>query len=172
MVTSRWQKQNTSIFSIAFLILFVTIGFIGFPTRLFNLEGRMALIVSAIIAILGIGLAFLLVKWRPNAMVRILRFNHQTVEQNFRDLFANNSIEFQLKKNDGTYCYEFPRQSLKMSTQPYALHNFEFDHKRTKQPATKVMLENLRADNQDFARRLADLIDNMAKQRPNQWDMG
>jgi hypothetical protein len=138
---------------------------IGFPAWLFNLKGWPALIASTIGLIAGFVLAFLILKHQANSMIRVLKFGYQEIERDFRILFKNNNIHFNRKTEEEAYHYNFPGQSnLGMTIQPYALMNLGVgDQKEMILSATKITLGDLDTENKAFAEKLADLIDEMAK---------
>ncbi len=164
MVSSRWQKHNTARYSLAFLILVVTVFAIGYPASLLGLEGVPALIASAIGVIVGFVAAFALVKWRANAMVRVLKFDCQEIEREFRILFKDNNIQFNRKPAEDGYRYNFfGRNDLSMTIQSYSPFNRGVEDKDGRvSSATKITLGDLNKKNEAFAEQLADLIDEMA----------
>lgn len=170
MVSTRWQKQNRSKLSTALLILFVSIFAIGYPASLFNLDGIMAVVVSFVGALGGIALAFFLIKRNASSLVRVLRFDYEEIERDFRLLFKKNHIQYQRQEEDDGYRYDFPGHELSMTIRPYSLHNFNFNRQNNKQPATLVTLGKLNDKNEPFAGKLASLIDHMAKQQPDNWE--
>lgn len=168
MVSSRWEKQNTSRFNIAFWVLLVSIFAIGFPAALLGLEGRSALAASIIGLMAGIVLAFVLLRRYANSMIRVLKFDYEDIERDFRLLFKDNNIPFNRKNEEEAFRYNFPGQNLSMTIQPYQLLNLGVeDQKALILPATKITLGELNAENQAFAEKLAGLIDEMANLRAN-----
>ncbi len=168
MVSSRWEKQNSSMFNIAFLIVLVSIMAIGFPAALFGLEGEAAVVASAIGLIVGFVVAFVLLKHQANSMVRVLKFNYKEIERFFRILFKDNNIQFNRKTEEDAYRYNFPgRNELSMTIQPYFLLNLGYKGQdESMLPATKITLGELSTENEVFAEKLADLIDEMANRLP------
>ncbi len=162
MASSRWQKQHiyfqsiiwaiSAIISFLLLILFLSL----------NLGIEMAgVLFIAIFAITRVSLAFILKNRYANSMVRVLKFDYEEIERDFRIVFKNNHIRYYRKSEEDAYRYEFPGHSLSMTVQPHWL-SYE-----SKQPATKVTLRVLNAKNKAFAEMLAASIDEMADQRAN-----
>lgn len=152
-------------FTIALLLLVFSVFAIGFPAALLGLEGRSALIASFIGSIVGLILAFVLIRRRANAMIRVLKFEYGEIEREFRLLFKNNNIQFNRKTEDDAFRYDFPGHNLSMAIQPYPLLNEVEDDNNWVLPATKITLGDLNAKNEAFAEQLAVLIDGMEKQR-------
>ena len=69
-------------------------------------------------------------------MVRILNFDYEEIESDFRIVFKENHIQYKYKIEDDAYCYEFPWRRLSMTVQPYWL---SYDGK----PVSKVTLYKL-----------------------------
>ena len=162
MASSRWQKQHiyfqsiiwaiSAIISFLLLILFLSL----------NLGIEMAgVLFIAIFAITRVSLAFILKNRYANLMVRVLKFDYEEIERDFRIVFKNNHIRYYRKSEEDAYRYEFPGHNLSMTVQPHWL-SYE-----SKQPATKVTLRVLNAKNKAFAEMLAASIDEMADQRAN-----
>ena len=165
MVSSRWDKQNSDRFNIAFWTLLVSIMVIGFPAWLFELKGWSALIASIVGFLGGVVLAFTLLKSQANSMVRVLKFSCQEVERDFRFLFKDNNIHFYRKTEEDAFRYYFPGHSnLGMTIQRYELLNLGVKgQNKMILPATKITLGDLDEENKAFAEKLAGLIDEMAK---------
>ncbi len=159
MVSTRWQKQHihfqsivwasSAIISILFMILLLLLGF-----RI-EMAGIFFIVVFVITRLL---LAFAFKNRYGNSMVRILKFDYEDIERDFRILFKDKNIRFYRKSKDDAYYYEFPGHSLSMTAQPYWLSG-------DKGPVTKVTLYELTAQNEAFAEMLAESIDEMANQR-------
>ena len=109
-----------------------------------------------------IALALIFKNRYANSMVRILKFDYEEIERDFRIVFKKNNIRFYRKSEEDVYCYEFPGRSLSMTVQPYWLSS-----DINLQPVTKVTLRVLNAKNKAFAEMLADSIDELADQRAN-----
>ncbi len=162
MVSSRWQKQHihfqrivwavSAVISILLIILLVLLGF-----RI-EVAGVFFIVVFAITRV---SLAFIFKNRYANSMVRILKFDYEEIERDFRIVFKNKNIRFHRRSEEDAYCYEFPGHSLSMTAQPYWLSP---DGKRQ---VTKVTLHELTAKNEAFAEMLADSIDEMADRRAN-----
>lgn len=162
MRASRWQKQHiyyqrivwavSAAISILLIIILLSLGF----------EAEVAGVFFIIIfVIMRISLAFILKNRFANSMVRILKFDYEKLERDFRIVFKNKNIRFYRRSEEDAYRYEFPGHSLNMTVQPYWL---SFD---SEQPATKLTLHILSAKNEAFAEMLAESIDEMADQRAN-----
>jgi hypothetical protein len=160
MVSSRWQKQHihfqrivwavSAVVSILLIILLLLLGF-----RI-EVAGVFFIVVFAI---MRVSLAFIFKNRYANSMVRILKFDYEEIERDFRIVFKNKNIRFYRRSEEDTYRYEFPGRSLSMTVQPYWLSP---DNEK---PVTKVTLYELTAKNEAFAEMLADSIDEMADQR-------
>ena len=160
MVSSRWQKQNihfqrnvwgfSAVLSLLLIIILLALGF-GI-----EMAGVFFIVVFAVTRI---SLAFIFKNRYANLMVRILKFDYEEIERDFRFVFKNKNIRFNRKSEEDTYRYEFPGHSLSMTVQPYWL---TIDNQ---QPATLVTLRILNAKNEAFADMLAASIDEMAAQR-------
>ncbi len=165
MGTSRWQKQHihfqgivwgiSAVISFLLIILLLLLGF--------GME-MAGIFFIVVFAILRISLAFIFKNRFGNSMVRILKFEYEEIERDFRIVFKNKNISFKRKSEEDAYRYEFPWHSLSMTVQPYWLSP------DSGQPATKVTLYELTAKNKAFAEMLADSIDEMAAQRANNQD--
>ena len=162
MVSSRWQKQHihlqrivwavSAVISILLIILLLLLGF----------EVEVASVFFIVVfAIMRISLAFIFKNRFANSMVRILKFDYEEIERDFRIVFKNKNIRFYRRSEEDAYRYEFPGHNLSMTAKPYWLSP---DSER---PATKVTLYELTAKNEAFAEMLADSIDEMADRRAN-----
>lgn len=161
MGASRWQKQNihfwkivwaaSAVISILLLILLLALGL--------GMEMAGALFI-VVFFIMRVSLAFILKNRFANSMVRILKFNYEELERDFRTMFKNKYVRFYRKSDDEAYCYEFPGHNLSMTVQPYWLSG-------DLQPATLVTLRILSAKNEAFAEMLANSIDEMIAQQAN-----
>ena len=162
MVSSHWQKQNihfqrnvwgvSAVISLLLIIIMLALGF-GI-----EVAGVFFIITFAVTRI---SLAFIFKNRYANSMVRILKFDYEEIERDFRIVFKNNNIRFNRKSEEEAYRYEFPGYSLSMTVQPYWL---TIDNQ---QAATLLTLRILTAKNEAFADMLAASIDEMAAQRTN-----
>jgi hypothetical protein len=114
-----------------------------------------------VFAIMRVSLAFIFKNRFANSMVRILKFDYEEIERDFRIVFKNKNIRFYRRSEEDAYRYEFPGHSLSMTAQPYWLSPDR------EQPATRLTLYVLNAKNEAFAEMLADSIDEMADRRAN-----
>jgi hypothetical protein len=164
MVSSRWDKQNTARFNIAFWTLLISIMIIGFPAWLFELKGWPALVASIIGLAAGFVLAFTLLKHQANSMIRVLKFSYEEIERDFRILFKDNNIHFNRKTEEDAYHYHCPGfRNLGMTIQRYDLLNLGVKNQNEMVlSATKITLADLDPENKVFAENLAGLIDEMA----------
>lgn len=163
MVSSRWQKQHiyfrsivwgiSAVISILLIIILLLLGF-GMEVA--------GVFFIVVFVIMRVSLAFILNNRFANSMVRILKFDYEELERDFRTVFKNKYIRFNRRSEEDAYRYEFPGHSLSMIVQPYWLSS-DMD----RQPVTKVTLRILNAKNKAFAEMLADSIDEMADQRAN-----
>lgn len=161
MVASRWQRQNiyfqpivwaaSAIISFLVVIVLFSLGW--------GVEVASASFLVAFVA-LRILLAFVLKNRFTNSMVRILKFDYEELEREFRIVFKNKFIRFHRKSEDDAYLYDFPGRNLSMMVQPYWLNS-----DMSQPPATKITLRVLNAKNKEFAEMLADSIDEMADLR-------
>lgn len=161
MVSSRWQKQHIYFRSIVWgvsavlsILLIIVMLSLGFATEV---AGVFFILVFAITRVL---LALLLNNRYANTMVRILKFNYEEIERDFRTVFKNKYIRFHRKSEEDAYRYEFPGHNLSMTVQPYWL-SADVNPKSV----TKVTLQLLNAKNKEFAEMLAASIDEMVEQR-------
>ena len=161
MGSSGWQRQHihfrsivwgvSAIFSILLIILMVWLGYE------IEVAGVFFIVVFVITRV---SLALLLNNRYANSMVRILKFDYEEIERDFRMIFKKNSIRYYREVEEDAYCYEFPGRNLSMTVQP---HWLSMD--MTQQPVSKVTLRVLNEKNKAFADMLADSIDEMAGQR-------
>ena len=159
MVSSRWQKQHiyfqsivwgvSAVFSFLLIILLLSLGF-GI-----EVAGVFFIVFFVMTRIL---LAFIFKNRYANSMVRVLKFDYEEIERDFRMVFKDKNIRFYRTTEEDAYCYDFPGHSLSMTVQP---HWLSYDSKK---PATKVTLRVLNAKNKAFAEMLAASIDEMANQ--------
>ena len=159
MGSSRWQKQNIYFQHIVWgasailsILLFIILLLSGLRIET---AGILFIIIFVTMRVL---LAFILKNRFANSMVRILKFDYEEIERDFRIVFKDKNIRFQRKSEEDAYRYEFPGHRLSMTVQPYWV---SFDRE---QPATKVTLKIMTAKNEAFAEMLADSIDEMAEQ--------
>lgn len=160
MVSSRWQKQHihfqrivwavSAVISILLIILLLLLGF-GIEVA--------GVFFILVFVIMRVSLAFIFKNRYANSMVRILKFDYEEIERDFRIVFKNKNIRFYRRSEEDTYCYEFPGHSISMTAQPYWLSP------DSEGPVTKVTLHELTAKNEAFAEMLADSIDEMADRR-------
>ena len=161
MVSSHWQKQHihfekivwgvSAAISILLVMLLLALG-VGI-----EVVGLTFILVFIIMRVL---LAFLFKNRYGNSMVRILKFENEEIERDFRMVFKNKNVRFNRRaKVDEAYRYEFPGHGLSMTAQPYWLSP------DNEQPVTKVTLHELTTKNEAFAEMLAESIDEMANQR-------
>ena len=160
MVSSRWQKQHihfqsivwavSAVISILLIILLLLLGF--------RIEVASVFFI-VVFAIMRISLAFIFKNRFANSMVRILNFNYEEIERDFRIVFKNKNIRFYRRSEEDAYRYEFPGHNLSMTAQPYWLSP------DGEKPVTKVTLHELTTKNEAFAEMLADSIDEMADLR-------
>lgn len=163
MASSRWQKQHTHLrrivwavsaaASIVLIILLVSLGFE------IEVAGVFFILVFVI---LRVSLAFIFKNRYANSMVRILKFDYEEIERDFRIVFKEKYIHFYRKLEEDAYRYEFPGRGLTMTVQPHWLTN-----DMSTPPVTKVTLHKLTDKNEAFAEMLAEAIDEMAEQRAN-----
>jgi hypothetical protein len=162
MASSRWQKQHihfqrivwavSAVIATLLIILMLLLGF-GIEVA--------GVFFILVFAIMRVSLAFIFKNRYANSMVRVLKFNYEEIERDFRVVFKNKNIRFYRRSEEDTYRYEFPGHSLSMTVQPYWLSP------DNKQPVTKLTLYELTAKNEAFAEMLAESIDEMANQRAN-----
>lgn len=164
MVSSYWQRQNTNIrntvrlisvaISVLLSLLFLSLGLLDIAET--------SLIFLALFMITEVILAFTFKNRYANSMVRVLKFDLEEIERDFRMVFKNKHVRFYRKSEEGAYSYEFPGHSLIMTVQPHWVQRDP-----TSEPVTKVTLHKLTAKNEEFAEMLANSIDEMANQLHN-----
>ena len=161
MVSSRWQKQHIYfqpiVWAASAIISFLTIIILMWFGVGVEVASASFIVVFAV---MRVSLAFLLKNRFANSMVRILKFDYEELERDFRILFKNKYIRFQRKSEEDAYFYDFPGRHLSMTVQPYW-----FSSDINQPPATKVVLRILNAKNKEFAEMLASSIDEMADLR-------
>ncbi len=161
MGAARWQKQNlnfqkavwgvSAVIAILVVILMVLLGYSIEVAGVFFL---------VIFAVLRISLAFIFKNRFANSMVRVLKFEYEEIERDFRFVFKDKNILFYRKSEDETYYYEFPGRGLRMTVEPY-WPTLDMNAP----PVTKVTLYEMTAKNKEFAEMLAGAIDEMAEHR-------
>lgn len=161
MGSPQWQKQNLNLWKVVWaisavisLLLIILLLSLGFSIEV---AGVFFIVVFVIMRVL---LAFIFKNRYANSMVRILKFDYEEIERDFRFVFKKKHIQYKQKIEDDAYGYEFPWRKLSMTVQPYWRSN---DMK----PVTKVTLHKLTPKNEEFAEMLAEAIDEMAYQRAN-----
>ncbi|MCA9952787.1 MAG: hypothetical protein KDE48_24225 [Anaerolineales bacterium] len=160
MVSSHWQKQHIhfqrivwGVSAIISLLLIILLLLLGFEIEV---AGVFFILVFAI---MRVSLAFIFKNRYGNSLVRILKFDYEEIERDFRIVFKNKNIRFYRRSEEDSYRYEFPGRSLNMTVQPYWLSP-------ESKPVTKVTLHELTAKNKEFAEMLAESIDEMADKLP------
>ncbi|MBK8900659.1 MAG: hypothetical protein IPM53_05735 [Anaerolineaceae bacterium] len=164
MGASRWQKQHIHFRRIVWtisaaisLLLIILLLLLGYGIDMAGLYFIVIFFVTRV------SLAFLLKNRYANSMVRVLKFDYEEIERDFRTIFKNKNIRFYRKSEEDAYRYEFPGHNLSMTVQPHWL-SMDANLQSTP-PATKVTLHVLNAKNIAFAEMLADSIEEMAGQR-------
>lgn len=161
MRTTTWQKQNinlqktvwgiSAVISSLLIILLLSLGY-----RI-QVAGVFFILVFAILRIL---LAYIFNNRYANSMVRLLKFDYEEIERDFRFVFKNKFLRYKHITEEEAYSYEFPWRKLTMTVQPYWRSG-------DMEPVTKVTLHKLTAKNEAFAEMLAEAIDEMALQLAN-----
>jgi hypothetical protein len=160
MVSSRWQKQNTELQKVVWVVS-AAISFLLITLMLwlgFRIEMAGVFFILAFV-IVRVLLAFIFKNRYANCMVRILKFDYEEIEWDFRMVFKKKHILYYRRLEQDAYRYEFPGHNLIMTVEPYWL---SFD---SEQSVTKVTLHELTVKNKAFAEMLAASIDEMANQR-------
>ncbi|MBE2222967.1 MAG: hypothetical protein IAF02_15590 [Anaerolineae bacterium] len=161
-MSSRWQKQHIHFQRIVWVTSIIITVLLIIPLLLLGQGIEVAGVFFIVIfAITRITLAFILKNRFANSMVRILKFDYEEIERDFRIVFKNKNISFKRISEEDAYRYEFPWHKLSMTVEPYWLSP------DSKKPATKVTLFELTTKNKAFAEMLAKSIDEMADERPN-----
>ena len=157
MISSHWQKQHVNFQSIVWgasatisILLIILMLLLGFGIEMAGI------FFILVFAILRISLAFIFKNRYANSMVRILKFDYEEIERDFRILFKNKNIRFYRKFEEDAYCYEFPGYNLTMTAKPYWLSS-------DLPSCSKVTLSVINAKNEAFAEMLANSIDEMAE---------
>lgn len=167
MVPSSWQKHNFYIRNVGIGITLGIALLLAFLTSLLGL-GRLSVIIVGIVAIVGMTVSITMGNRYARSMVRILKFDYEEIERDFRILLKDNYIQFNRKTIEDVYRYDFPGHRLSMTVEHYQILNTGKEEQKTWfLPATQVTLSELNSKNQAFAERLADLIDEMASQLAN-----
>lgn len=166
MVSSRWQKHDLFIRNVGLGVTFCAAILLALLASLQG-EGQGVEMVGMAVAVLGIWLSLAVGKRYAKSMIRVLKFDYEEIERDFRLLFKENNIRFSRKMEASIYRYDFFGHSLSMTVEPYGLMNLGLgDGKSMILPATQITLGKLDAKNQAFADKLANLIDEMANQLP------
>lgn len=161
MVTSLWQKQNIYFYPVIWAVSAVTATLLLVILLMLGWGLDMASVLFIVIfAILRVTLAFTFRNRFTNSMVRVLKFDYEELERDFRMVFKNKFIRFHRKSEEDAYSYDFPGHSLSMTVQPYWL-----TYDMNAPPATKLTLKTLTEKNKEFAEMLAVSIDEMVAQR-------
>lgn len=160
MKPSRWQKRHihferivwgaSGVVACLLILVMLALGY--------SLETAGIFFILIFVA-MRLALAFLFKNRYGNSMVRILKFDHEEIERDFRIVFKNHHISYKRTSKDEGYCYEFPWHRLSMTVEPYWL-SYERD-----KPVTKVTLRVINEKNSAFADMLAQSIDEMANER-------
>lgn len=164
MSAFRWQKQHiyyprivwgvSAVISFLLILIMLVFGFS------IEVAGVFFLLTFAALRLL---LAYLFKNRYANSMVRLLKSDYEALERDFRMVFKNNQIRFTRQTDAEAYSYDFPGHSLSMTVQP---HWAQIESPA--RPFTKVTLHELTAKNEAFAQTLAESIDEMIEQRPDQ----
>ena len=161
MVSTRWQKQHSyfgiitwGISAAISLLLITFMMLLGYWSE----EAWLTLFFIFVFIIMRVFLGYLLKNRFGNSLVRLLKFDYEEIERDFRILFRDKHIRFNRNLEEDNYSYEFPGYSLTMFVKPWWV-NLE------QGPVTKVTLYELTAKNKAFAEMLAESIDEMANQR-------
>ena len=167
MVPSRWQKHDFYIRNVGMGITLGIALLLAFLTSLLGL-GRPGILVVGIVAVVGMMVSITIGNRYARSMVRILKFEYEEIERDFRILFKDNHIQFHRKTEEDVYRYNFLGHRLSMTIEPYQILNPVEEGQTTWfLAATQVTLSELNTKNQAFAEKLADLIDEMAEQLAN-----
>lgn len=164
MLSSRWQKQNRNLQNIVRVIsaaVAILLSLLLLSLGLLDIT-EMSLLFLAFFLIAEVAWAFALKNRFVDSMVRLLKFNYEEIERDFRKVFKDKFVRFYRRTEEDAYSYEFPGHSLIMTVQPHWI-----DRNETTPPVTKVTLHKLTAKNEEFAEMLAESIDEMADQRAN-----
>jgi hypothetical protein len=163
MEASRWQKQHihferniwviSGIISVLLISILLALGFT------IEMAGVFFILVFVL---LRVSLAFIFKNRYGNSLVRVLKYEYEELEHDFRMVFKHKNVRFYRQTEEDAYIYEFPgRNGLTMTVQP---HFLSYDRE---QPATKLTLQLLNAKNTAFAETLAEAIDEIVDQRTN-----
>lgn len=170
MVSSRWQKQNSSFLYIGQAVIFGVYMAVGFFVQSLGLERNwITLLIYALVTLIAMILAFALMKVGAKSMIRVLKMENEAALFGLRMMLKNQNIQYQRQTEEELTLFDFPGQSLTMTVRPYFLHNLVLNYEKNPQPATLVTLRELNAKNKAFADTLVAAIDEMARQQPNSW---
>lgn len=160
MRTSGWQKQHiyfqrivwgvSAVLSLLLIIFLLSLGF-GYEVA--------GIFFILIFTLLRVSLGFIFKNHYGNSLVRILKFDYEEFERDFRMLFKEKNIRFKRNAEEDSYRYDFPGYSLSMTVQPHWVQV-----EQGLQPVTKVTLYELTSKNEAFAEMLAESIDEMIEQ--------
>ena len=164
MASSRWQKQNKhiqNIIRIIALVISILLSILFLLLELLDIV-YLSLIFLTVFTITEVTWLFIIKNHFADSLVRVLKFDYEELDFDFRMLFKNNQIRFYRELKEDSYQYEFPGHSLFMTAQ---LHWISRD--QLIPAATKITLHTVTAKNEAFAQTLADAIDEMAIERAN-----
>lgn len=165
MITSRWQKQNSALFPLAWALGAIFVLIPVWPILVFNLDGLMGVIVSIVSLAVGFVLIAALLKWNAKSLVRVLKVDYRQLENDIRKTLKNNHLAFTRTINDeeSSVVYTFKgRDNLSMTVEKYHLFNLGTDDSASVTlTAAKITLEQISSETQLTADRIVKLIDGM-----------
>ena len=125
---------------------------------------RLSVLIVGIVVVVGMTVSIIIGNRYAKSMVRILRFEYEEIERDFRLLFKDNHIQFHQRTEEDGYRYDFRGHRLSMTIEDYQIPDSGEGQTTWFLPAPQVTLSELNPKNQAFAERLAGLIDEMAIQ--------
>lgn len=162
MAPENWQKQDFYLRNVGSAITLGVALFLAFLTSLLGL-GRLSVPIVGVVLLVGMSASVIIGSRYGRTMVRILKFEPEEIERDFRLLFKDNFIQFHRREEEEGYRYDLLGHGLSMTIEPYEIASTGEEGRPTWfLPGTRVTLSELNTRNQAFAEKLAGLIDEMA----------
>jgi hypothetical protein len=147
MAPSSWQKQDFYIRNVGIGITLGIALFLAFLTSLLGL-GRLSVPIVGVVVLVGMTASVIIGSRYARAMVRILKFDCEEIERDFRLLFKDNFIQFHRRDEEEGYRYDLLGHGLTMTVEPYQIVSGGAEGRPTWfVPATRVTLSGLTTQN-------------------------
>ncbi|MFN2171872.1 MAG: hypothetical protein ACK2U0_18715 [Candidatus Promineifilaceae bacterium] len=119
MISSGWQKQNFHVRDVGFAISLISAALLAVLFSALGI-GKSGILISLLVVVLGFLVTLIISNRKSKSMTRILKFDYEEIDWDFRMLFKDNFIRYIKRTEDDFYSYEFPGYHLTMTVQPYA----------------------------------------------------